>query len=75
MSAEPLWRDQLEAHIRNEGGRWDSRRMQEACAAAGHHVTVQRARLIFQHLADANPDLLVKVAGTRWSYDTVTPTA
>lgn len=75
MSAEPLWRDQLEAHIRTEGGRWNSDRMQEACRTAGHPVTVQRARLIFQHLAEANPNLLVKVDGARWSYDTVSPTA
>lgn len=75
MTAEPLWRDRLEAHIRNEGGRWDSRRMREACAAVGHHVTVQRARLIFQHLAEQQPDLLAKVGGTRWSYDTVPPPA
>ena len=75
MSAEPLWHDQLEAHIRAEGGRWNSARMWRACAAAGHHVTVQRARLIFQHLAEAQPDLLVKVDGSRWSYDTVPPTA
>lgn len=75
MSAGPLWRDHLEAHIRNEGGRWDSARMRRACAAAGHHVTVQRARLIFRHLAEQQPDLLAKVGGTRWSYDTVPPPA
>lgn len=75
MSAEPLWRDQLEARIRTEGGRWDSRRMREACTAAGHHVTVQRARLIFRHLAEQHPELLAKAEGTRWSYDAVPPAA
>lgn len=71
MSGEPLWRDRLEAHIRAEGGRWNSARMTRACHTAGHHVTVHRARLIFQHLAEEQPDLLVKVDGTRWTYDTV----
>lgn len=49
--------------------------MREACAAAGHHVTAQRARQIFRHLAERHPELLTKAEGTRWSYDTVPPTA
>lgn len=75
-SADPVrpLLDQLEARIRTEGGRWDSRRMLKACRAVDHHVTVHRARRIFQHLAEQHPDLLVKVDGTRWSYD-ATPSA
>jgi len=75
LSTDPLWRDRLDEHIRASGGRWDSTRMLHACHEAGHFVTVQRAREIFRRLADARPDLLMKVEGKRWLYDTVPPTA
>jgi hypothetical protein len=62
--------EQLRDRIRAERGRWDSKRMLHACRDAGFHCTVQRARQIFQKVAEANPELLVRTEGTRWTYDT-----